>query len=85
MNYHLFVNYIVRLFQGPNSAFFDYDPTDRHIHSMDFVNKARPKVIPKVRPKKINRRTLICWSYWVPQKLAQIYTVIAYICIGKVA
>ena len=23
--------------------------------------------------------------YWVPQKLPQIYTVIAYICIGKVA
>ena len=25
------------------------------------------------------------WIYWVPQKLPQIYTVIAYICIGKVA
>ena len=24
-------------------------------------------------------------AYWVPQKLLQIYTVIAYICIGKVA
>ena len=24
-------------------------------------------------------------KYWVPQKLPQIYTVIAYICIGKVA
>ena len=25
------------------------------------------------------------WTYWVPQKLSQIYTVIAYICIGKVS
>ena len=24
-------------------------------------------------------------TYWVPQKLPQVYTVIAYICIGKVA
>ena len=24
-------------------------------------------------------------SYWVPQKLPQIYTIIAYICIGKIA
>ena len=27
----------------------------------------------------------LCARYWMPQKLPQIYTVIAYICIGKVA
>ena len=33
--------------------------------------------------KKLCNMSVVC--YWVPQKLPQIYTLIAYICIGKVA
>ena len=34
--------------------------------------------------KKLKTYSELIGNYWVPQKLPQIYSVIAYICIGKV-